>query len=333
MPHRPMAGLVAESDARPAHGPVPRESLDRCSVRAGLRADPMLGTAFPSDRMLLVEQPGPWGRLGLLQSHFDPLHADRLSRACDAAGVRLLAIRRPGRSAQGAQRRFAVVDGRWGQERIAWRRFEGDRDLWRQAAPFVAGVMPAGDPSDRADGAPVYLVCTHGSHDACCAVRGRPIAAALAALAPERVWECSHVGGDRFAANVLVLPSGLLYGTVQPDELPALVAATERGDALPGPLRGKAGLRPEVQAALARAHQHWGGPIGSYAVDQVGPRVGNRVQVRMRRTVGGVDQRVDIGVRLVRSEVHRLTCQQGFPSAVINYLPEIVVDRGLSPGD
>jgi len=28
------------------------------------------------------------------------------------------------------------------------------------------------------DQQPLYLVCTHGTHDVCCAVRGRPVAAA-----------------------------------------------------------------------------------------------------------------------------------------------------------
>jgi len=41
--------------------PHPRETLDRCALRAQLRGDPMLGTAFPAARLLLVEQPGPWG--------------------------------------------------------------------------------------------------------------------------------------------------------------------------------------------------------------------------------------------------------------------------------
>ena len=32
----------------------------------------------------------------------------------------------------------------------------------------------------------------------------------------EHTWEVSHIGGDRFAANLLVLPDGLYYGRVTP---------------------------------------------------------------------------------------------------------------------
>src|SRR5205085_492850 len=53
---------------------------------------------------------------------------------------------------------------------------------------------------------PLWLACTHGVHDKCCARRGLPVYAALAALPDETAWQCSHMGGDRFAANVLCFP-------------------------------------------------------------------------------------------------------------------------------
>lgn len=291
----------------------------------------MLGTAFPADRALLVEQPGPWGRLGLLQSHFDPLMADRLVRSCDAAGIRVLAIRRPGRSADGAPRRWAWVDARLGREQIAWGSYQNERDLWAQAAGFLRGAVPdvrgahaAGRADDRA-AAPAYLVCAHGSHDACCAVRGRPVAAALTRLRPDDVWECSHVGGDRFAANILVVPSGVLYGAVRVDELPALVAATDDGEVLSQPLRGKIGLAPETQAALAGLHAQWGGPLSSYRVLTVGPRISGIVTVRLQQQRAEGGRTADVEVRISRSDVHRLTCHMTRPSRVSNYRPESII--------
>ena len=60
---------------------------------------------------------------------------------------------------------------------------------------------------------PLVLVCTNGRHDACCATFGRPLARDLRQH-PRRddVWECSHIGGDRFAANLVILPDGLYFG-------------------------------------------------------------------------------------------------------------------------
>lgn len=76
---------------------------------------------------------------------------------------------------------------------------------------------------------PVYGVCTHGRHDACCAERGRPVCQALTAVRPEETWEVSHVGGDRFAPNLVVLPEGLYYGRLTPETMPDLVALHEDG--------------------------------------------------------------------------------------------------------
>ena len=79
-----------------------------------------------------------------------------------------------------------------------------DLDLDALGAGRSPGLTPA-------DG-PLFCVCAHGRHDACCAERGRPTAAALTRTHPEETWEVSHIGGDRFAPNMLVLPQGLYYG-------------------------------------------------------------------------------------------------------------------------
>jgi hypothetical protein len=78
--------------------------------------------------------------------------------------------------------------------------------------------------------APRYLVCTHGKHDKCCAKFGFATYCALKEHAGESVWQCSHVGGDRFAANVLFMPHGIYYGNVFPQDIPALINAGERNE-------------------------------------------------------------------------------------------------------
>jgi hypothetical protein len=232
--------------------PHPRETLDRCALRSQLRGDPLVGTAFPASRLLLVEQPGPWGRTGLTTSRFDVTVATELQRRANHAGVRLQVIRRPGRTAAGDPRRFAYVDAQPGAEAAWWGTYSRDADLLDlpldqpERIRESDGVVP--------DNEPVYLVCAHSRHDACCALRGRNVAAALAAQRPGRVWECSHLGGDRFAANVLVLPLGLLYGRVLPFAAAEFTAATEAGEVVGALLRGRIGLPPHAQAALAHGY-------------------------------------------------------------------------------
>ena len=43
------------------------------------------------------------------------------------------------------------------------------------------------------------------------------------------MWECSHIGGDRFAANVVVLPDSLYFGRVEPAAAPALLGGLDEG--------------------------------------------------------------------------------------------------------
>jgi hypothetical protein len=99
-------------------------------------------------------------------------------------------------------------------------------------------------PSDRR-----YLVCTNGARDPCCAIRGPAVAAALERVAPGQAYECSHLGGHRFAANVLVLPDGLCFGRLDSRSAVALVEELEAGRLPLDHLRGRTALGPEQQAA------------------------------------------------------------------------------------
>ncbi|CAB4927219.1 unannotated protein [freshwater metagenome] len=220
-------------DPDPRTYPSGRLDAGRCSVQALLAGDSPVATAPPARRWLLVEQPGPWGRDALLQSRFDADVAPRLAQRAREAGLRIQMVRRPGERLADSGGRWAVADvlAPW----VRWSTRATDAELLDVPLDGSVGVQSEG---------PTFLVCTHGGHDACCAVRGRPLARSLAG----DVWETSHLGGDRFAANVLALPTGHLYGQV-PEDGGGLVEAHGRGEVVLGMLRGRAGLTPVAQAA------------------------------------------------------------------------------------
>jgi hypothetical protein len=216
-----------------------------CSVQALARGDSPVATAAPAQRWLLIEQPGPWGREALAESRFDAAVAPLLARRSRAENVRLLLVRRPGDRLADSGRRWAYADSRPGREGLWWSVRSSDSDL--VDAPWDGSV---GEPAHG----PVYLVCTHGGHDACCALRGRPLARSLPAPGPADVWECSHLGGDRFAANLLVLPHGFYYAQVPGDGAEIVAAHASGHVALPW-LRGRAGVPPAAQAAQHDARE------------------------------------------------------------------------------
>jgi hypothetical protein len=217
-----------------------------CSVAARERGDDLVGTAPRADRWLLVEQPGPWGRDALRESRLDPAAAERVACLAGELGARAAVVRRPGRS-EDRERLWALVDCR----RQTWL-----HGRWLHEDALVSGLeQAAADSPGTGEECPdLWLVCTHGRHDRCCAVRGRPVAAALAALRPVTdglpgVWECSHVGGDRFAGNVVHLPTGTYYGWVEPEDADRLLAAHAAGRVDVEHWRGRSTLPPPVQAA------------------------------------------------------------------------------------
>jgi hypothetical protein len=75
------------------------------------------------------------------------------------------------------------------------------------------------------------------------------VAQALERARPGHVYECSHLGGHRFAANVLVLPDGLCFGRLDARTAPVLADELDAGRLPLDHLRGRTAYEPEQQAA------------------------------------------------------------------------------------
>jgi hypothetical protein len=74
----------------------------------------------------------------------------------------------------------------------------------------------------------------------------------MAALEPDhagRLWECTHLGGHRFAANLVCLPEGIVYGRVPASEGLRLADAYLGGRLDPAQLRGRSGWTAPAQVA------------------------------------------------------------------------------------
>ncbi len=193
---------------------------------------------------------------------------------------------------------------------------------WDRDEHLTAAVDALERPADAvATGEPLLLVCAHGVHDTCCAIRGRPVAAALAQHWPEQVWECSHVGGDRFAPNVVVLPDGFYYGRLDPESAVDVIGRHLGGVVVTDHLRGLAAYAPPVQAAVAAAYQRCGplppGAVGVLSARHVGPHHGHGSETFARLTVEG--RRYDAHVLSVRRAPAQLTCRAARPTPATEF--------------
>jgi Sucrase/ferredoxin-like len=149
-------------------------------------------------------------------------------------------------------------------------------------------------------------VCTNGKHDPCCADLGRPVVRALSAAGCPDVWECSHVGGDRFAANVVCLPDGVYFGRVEPEHAATLVTDYRDGQLDLDCYRGRSCFPPLLQAAEVFARRHLDDrSIDGLTVLEVLSRQDDRFDVRFLQKGG---RQVEVVVAREPGEPEPLTC-------------------------
>jgi hypothetical protein len=84
------------------------------------------------------------------------------------------------------------------------------------------------------------------------------VVTALAEAHPEETWECSHLGGDRFAGTMVVFPHGLYYGYADDGDPVRIADAFEDGRVVPERYRGRSSLTHPVQAAQHYAREAFG---------------------------------------------------------------------------
>jgi len=244
-----------------------------CSASSARLGEPLAGTGPVATAWLAIEQPGPWGRQALSESHLDPELGRELDRKAEAAGVRIALIRRPGRHAlaqvepvtdpddgegnvdadAGTSRRVLLASTIPGRSYLRSMTITDPQQLLDlDFAALAAGDPIGGEPVAK----PVLLVCTNGKRDRCCALLGRALtldlAEAMAALAPAdgvEIWESNHLGGHRFAPTAVVLPTGYAYGRLDAESGMAAVEAARAGRMLTRLCRGRSSWSRLGQAA------------------------------------------------------------------------------------
>lgn len=278
--------------------PEPAGPDFRCAAASLGRAEPIAGTASTVRAFLLIEETGPWGVDAMRDARLPDGLGDPIREAARRAKVRPLLMRRPDRS--GARDRRVIAA--YADPVEPWLEAGAVSDLREVLDLDLAGFGQGHSAGLLRQAEPVFAVCTHGRHDACCAERGRPVAATLEAAYRENTWEVSHIGGDRFAANLVILPDGLYYGRVDADAASAIAAAHLAGELDLDHLRGRSGLSMPSQAAeiaLRRAEGlmrhddlHFLGASrdGEVTTARFALRDGTERAVRVRTTLGPPQQ-------------------------------------------
>lgn len=225
----------------------------RCSLESRKVHEELAGTSPLAAIWVLVEQPGHWGRDALTDSLLPTTVADHLRSLAVDPTLKVLLTRHRTRTVRNDQ-----------HERVVWISYSGSHGsalvtkTFSSVTELASLVVPetgiaAQEAGWVASHGAMAFICTHSGRDACCALYGRALVTQVSDV-DEQVWECSHIGGHRFAPTALFAPGNYVMGRC--DE--HVVREWLDGQRVsPEALRGTSHLPPHQQAAQAfvlRAH-------------------------------------------------------------------------------
>ena len=218
-----------------------------CSDIAWEHGVPLIGTATRGDIWFLIEYPGRWGAKAFEESNIPHDIKDYLlGLKHPEVEVRILLIKQS-ESRHRGRITFFVVQTFALEPRLYKFRLDNYSDILDlDLSPILAGI-PGDTAHLRHD--PLYLVCTNGIRDKCCAVYGPEVYKSMKAEAGENVWQSSHIGGHNQSPIMLFFPHGLNYAHTTPSEARRLVQAYQRGQVVLHHYRGRVCYETHIQAA------------------------------------------------------------------------------------
>jgi hypothetical protein len=293
-----------------------------CSELSLANAEPLAATASRVDTWILIEYRGLWNRDLLTGSVLsDALKAHLRAQLAALPRSRLLFVRRPDRR---DHPRFALYFGSTPERggRFYGLEFDHQDDLvGLDFARCLAGSESAGVPVDH----PLLVVCTHGKRDRCCAKYGRPLYDELCEQTERSwVWQSTHVGGDRFAGNLVCLPTGLYFGRVDRSDVWSLLDELLAGRIAMDRYRGRCCYSFPEQAAEREVREL----AGARGVDDVRLEATESTPSgwHVRFAVGGDVHEVRVQVEL--AEPTYLTCDAARPVRPPRYVARSHGARG-----
>ena len=227
-----------------------------CSDLSKSVGEPLFGTAPQTETWLLLEYPFPFGSKALEESDL----SDRIKSHLAAVQKflpfpRLVMIKKSSEKIGKAIDLFlAFVNDRQPQlYHFELSSYDELLDVDFQSCLAASPLV-----QDKLHPEPVFLVCTNGKRDRCCAKFGLLLFEFLSSYKTEAVWQSSHVGGHRFAGNLVCLPHGIYYGRIPPEQGMRVIDAYRNRSVVLEYYRGRACYTPAQQAGEYYLRTHTG---------------------------------------------------------------------------
>jgi len=180
-----------------------------CSLQSRAFEESTMGSAPSANVWFMLEYNGRWGTKALKESSISDEVKAHLDLQLDSIEKsRLLLIKQKKDKEKGVTF-FAAVAMSHPPKLYRFELHDYDALLDINFNKIVGGDSRF---KDHLVSEPLFLVCTNGLRDKCCARNGVPTYAALSQEFGDAIWQSSHHGGHRFSANMLAMPFGLSYG-------------------------------------------------------------------------------------------------------------------------
>jgi hypothetical protein len=261
-----------------------------CAVAAAQGPEDLISTAYYCPIYVLIECPPPWTGDFLNSPELPGVLRDaivQLRQVLPKAKVLLISRDRPSPSPSFSVLIYQhqVLSNRYHLREFATPRLADSAQVLLDYCQRDQSIfeVPTGGEQD-------VLICTHGSHDACCARFGNPFymqAKRSSKLARRalRLWRSSHFGGHRFAPTAITFPDGRYYGWLTVGHLEAIVGRSGKLTPYAEAYRGWSLLPPALQVMEKQLIQQMGWDWFNSEVDyQVLTDCETKITAQMSRT-------------------------------------------------
>jgi hypothetical protein len=216
-----------------------------CADNSRSLKEDIIGSAPNNQTYVLIECPTPWAE-NAFNSRCVPLSLKTLKEKIqrEKMPVNLLLINEHHSSKQ--TKSIIIFKRKQGLSK-SYSRLELEVQSLEEVASLVESYLHETDLEDaysESSSIRDILVCTHGSHDKCCAKYGIPFyREALETirnlqLTDVRIWQSSHFGGHRFAPTAIDFPEGRYYGVLNQNTFCSLLTRTGDINCIRGIYRG-----------------------------------------------------------------------------------------------
>jgi hypothetical protein len=193
----------------------------KCSTNSRHNQEQWVGSASPAQVWIALSHPKPWGASALASIAIGDQNRKHLTTIFSIYADSRIQIITQNNSSEIVL--FFAVAFEHDQRlyRIPLANYDCIRDLnWQDIIDNKPAYQKYISPT------PIYLICTNDQHDPCCGKWGQALFDQ--SQSTENLWQCSHLGGDRFAANVVSLPAGNYYRQVDSDALKSIIESEKQ---------------------------------------------------------------------------------------------------------